>query len=111
MREFLDNIATNFAAHADIEEVTSVDEQMVPFKGQLGFKVYMKNKPAKWGVKVSDTISLSLSLCLSFLCQSLCLPHFLTYFSKYSKIFRSGHLLDRAGTSIASEYLGTTSTS
>ena len=25
---------------------------MIPFKGRLGFKQYMKNKPTKWGVKV-----------------------------------------------------------
>ena len=25
---------------------------MIPFKGQLGLKVYMKNKPSKWGLKV-----------------------------------------------------------
>ncbi len=25
---------------------------MIPFKGRLGFKQYMKDKPAKWGIKV-----------------------------------------------------------
>ena len=25
---------------------------MIPYKGQLGLKVYMKNKPSKWGMKV-----------------------------------------------------------
>ena len=25
---------------------------MIPFKGKLRFKQYMKDKPAKWGVKV-----------------------------------------------------------
>jgi hypothetical protein len=52
VREFLNNIAENFAHHAEIKTVTSVDEQMIPFKGQLGLKVYMKNKPKKWGVKI-----------------------------------------------------------
>jgi hypothetical protein len=52
VREFLNNVAENFAHHAEIETVTSVDEQMIPFKGQLGLKVYMKNKPKKWGVKI-----------------------------------------------------------
>jgi hypothetical protein len=45
-------LATNFASHAEVETITSVDEQMIPFKGQLGLKVYIKNKPKKWGVKV-----------------------------------------------------------
>jgi hypothetical protein len=52
VREFLSNLSINFAEHAVIEEVCSVDEQMIPFKGQLGIKVYMKAKPKKWGVKV-----------------------------------------------------------
>ena len=25
-----------------------IDEAMIPFKGQLGFKQYIKNKPTKW---------------------------------------------------------------
>lgn len=36
----------------DPEEVYSVDEQMVPFKGSLNIKQYIKNKPTKWGVKL-----------------------------------------------------------
>jgi hypothetical protein len=52
VREFLNNLASNFARYAEIETITSVDEQMIPFKGQLGLKVYMKNKPKKWGVKI-----------------------------------------------------------
>ncbi|XP_015369501.1 PREDICTED: piggyBac transposable element-derived protein 3-like [Diuraphis noxia] len=35
-----------------IERNLCVDEQMVPFKGQLSIKQYMKGKPIKWGVKV-----------------------------------------------------------
>lgn len=30
----------------------SVDEQMVPFKGRLGIKVYIANKPIKRGIKI-----------------------------------------------------------
>ena len=36
----------------DVEENVCIDEQMVPFKGQLDIKQYMQNKPCKWGVKV-----------------------------------------------------------
>ena len=25
---------------------------MIPFKGRIGFKQYMKDKPTKWGIKV-----------------------------------------------------------
>ena len=52
VREFLNNLSTNFEDYADYEEVMSVDEMMIPYKGQLGLKVYMKNKPSKWGIKV-----------------------------------------------------------
>ena len=36
----------------NVHEQLSVDEAMIPFKGRLGFKQYMKDKPTKWGIKV-----------------------------------------------------------
>lgn len=33
-------------------QVLAVDEMMIPFKGHLWLKTYMKNKPKKWGIKV-----------------------------------------------------------
>jgi len=36
----------------DVEENVCIDEQIVPFKGQLDIKQYMQNKPCKWAVKV-----------------------------------------------------------
>lgn len=35
-----------------LETNLCVDEQIVPFKGQLNVKQYIKNKPKKWGVKI-----------------------------------------------------------
>lgn len=52
VRQLLTNLNENFTANAEIESIISVDEQMVPYKGTLGLKVYMKNKPTKWGIKV-----------------------------------------------------------
>jgi hypothetical protein len=42
----------NFQNHAEMKKVVSVDEQMNPYKGTVTRKVYMKNKPSKWGIKV-----------------------------------------------------------
>ena len=33
-------------------EYVTIDKVMIPFKGRLGFKQYMKDKPTKWGIKV-----------------------------------------------------------
>ena len=30
----------------------AIDEAMIPFKGRLIFKQYMKDKPTKWGITV-----------------------------------------------------------
>jgi hypothetical protein len=38
----LDLLNTNCKANPDMEEVTSLDEQMITFKGTLLLKVYMK---------------------------------------------------------------------
>lgn len=35
-----------------VERCICVDEQIVPFKGQLSIKQYIKNKPIKWGIKI-----------------------------------------------------------
>ena len=35
-----------------MNESVSVDEAMIPFKGRLSFKQYMKDKPVKHGIKV-----------------------------------------------------------
>ncbi len=51
-RQLLTNLINSFKEHAKVEEVTSVDEQMIPYKGTFMLKVYMKNKPSKWGIKV-----------------------------------------------------------
>lgn len=35
-----------------VESKLNIDEQMVPFKGSLDVKQYIRNKPTKWGVKI-----------------------------------------------------------
>jgi len=41
-----------YCASLQLESTFSVDEQMVPFKGQLNVKQFIKNKLTKWGVKL-----------------------------------------------------------
>lgn len=36
----------------DLEECLCIDEQIIPFRGQLNIKQYIKGKPNPWGVKV-----------------------------------------------------------
>jgi hypothetical protein len=52
VRQLLTLLNINFQNHAEMEKVVSVDEQMIPYKGTVRLKVYMKNKPSKWGIKV-----------------------------------------------------------
>lgn len=35
-----------------LETHLCVDEQIIPFKGRINIKQYMKNKPKKWGIKL-----------------------------------------------------------
>lgn len=51
VRPFLDQIRQRCLELA-IEQESSIDEQMIPFKGQLSIKQYVKGKPTPWGIKV-----------------------------------------------------------
>ena len=52
VRQFLDIISQAFDREYNMHQQCSVDEAMIPFKGRLAFKQYMKDKPTKWGIKV-----------------------------------------------------------
>ena len=51
LRPFLDSLSNNLQK-IPIDEKVCVDEQIIPFKGKHSLKVYVKNKPKKWGYKV-----------------------------------------------------------
>lgn len=55
--------------HLDMEKCLSIDEQMVPFKGKLNIKQYIKGKPCPWGVKIFVLCGKS-GLCYDFLILS-----------------------------------------
>ena len=42
----------NFAQFGVFSKCLSVDEQMVPYFGHFSAKMYMKNKPVKFGMKI-----------------------------------------------------------
>ena len=48
---FIDSLSNNLQK-IPIYEKVCVDEQIIPFKGRHSLKVYVKNKPKKWGYKV-----------------------------------------------------------
>jgi hypothetical protein len=50
-----------------METIISVDEQMIPYKGTLGLKVYMKGKPTKWGMKVGHNYNVFTIILVDFI--------------------------------------------
>ena len=52
VRRLLDLVTPKFESEYIPHKQVSVDEAMIPFKGRLSFKQYMKDKPTKWGTKV-----------------------------------------------------------
>ena len=60
VRLILDNLRKSFQEEYIPHREVSVDEAMIPFKGQLGMKQYMKDKPVKFGIKMwvaADAVS------------------------------------------------------
>ena len=51
MREFLDLILRNSQRLYRLGKEITIDETMVPHKGRLSYKQYIKNKPIRWGIK------------------------------------------------------------
>ena len=45
---FIENCMTQFSLGA----YSTIDEQLVPFRGRCPFLQYMPNKPAKYGIKI-----------------------------------------------------------
>ena len=52
VRNLLDLLSPLFLSQYHTHEEMSVDEAMIPFKGKLSIKQYMKDKPTKWGINV-----------------------------------------------------------
>ena len=52
VRPLIDLLCPKFEELFDLGQNITVDEAMIPYKGRLSFKQYMKAKPHKWGIKV-----------------------------------------------------------
>jgi hypothetical protein len=52
VRPLLDALVPRFRSEYKMHKECSIDEAMIPFKGRLAFKQYIKDKPTKWGIKV-----------------------------------------------------------
>lgn len=51
IRPLIDNLQSKFLKIPQ-QQMQSIDEQMVPFKGHSGLKQYLPKKPYKWGYKI-----------------------------------------------------------
>lgn len=51
VRKLLDLVLPKFESEYTLHAPVTIDEAMIPFKGRLSFKQYIKNKPVKWGIK------------------------------------------------------------
>lgn len=51
-RDVFDGFVTNCKKSFNPSEHLCVDEQLVPFRGKAPFRVYMKSKPDKYGLKI-----------------------------------------------------------
>ena len=52
VRKLLDLVSAQFDFQYNTHGELTIDEAMIKFKGRLGFKQYVKNKPTKCGIKV-----------------------------------------------------------
>ena len=52
VRYVLDECRRSFQAEYTPHREVAIDEAMVPFKGRLGMKQYMRDKPVKFGIKM-----------------------------------------------------------
>ena len=49
----LDLVVKKFESEYIIHQDCTTDEVMIPFKRRLSFKQNLKDKPTKWGIKMS----------------------------------------------------------
>ena len=66
VRPFLSYIQNKFEEEYYPSKNISIDECMIPFKGRLGIKQYIKSKPTKWGIKAFLLCDSATAYCYRF---------------------------------------------
>ena len=56
IRPLLTSLQTSFKACWSPHQQMSIDEGMIPYKGRISFRQYMKDKPTKWGYKTCKLV-------------------------------------------------------
>ena len=54
LRPLFDSLKANFQAVYIPGENICIDEAMCPWRGRVAFRVYIRNKPVKWGIKLYE---------------------------------------------------------
>ena len=54
LRPLVDTLLARFKAVYIPSEKICIDEALCPWRGRVGFRVYIKNKPVKWGIKLYE---------------------------------------------------------
>lgn len=66
IRNFLTIISRNVEREYRLSRDISIDETIVPHKGRLSFKQYIKNKPTRWGIKLWVLCEADTDMCTGF---------------------------------------------
>lgn len=61
IREVFDAFNSNLSKYFSLSEYTTVDEMLVAFRGRCGFRVYMPNKPNRYGIKIYSLVDSKMS--------------------------------------------------
>lgn len=66
IRSITDQFIDNCKVHYSPSEYLTIDEKLESFRGRCGFRQYMPNKPAKYGLKVFALVDAKTFYCLNF---------------------------------------------
>ena len=66
LRPLLDKILQKFRTSYQLSEALTIDEGIFPFRGKISFKVYMPQKPNKYGLKIFMVADSKSGTCFQF---------------------------------------------